>query len=77
MCFYDFVLAYSYKTNIREKITKKNMYAHTEAGGLCEVEAVLRQSRRRGQGRVIDGHLRGRLAPTGLAFQLKTIIFHL
>lgn len=53
------------------------MYAHTEAAGLCEVEAVLRQARCGGRGRVIDGHLRGRPAPTGLAFKLKTIIFHL
>ncbi len=53
------------------------MYARTEAGGLCEVEAVLRQSRHGGQGRVINGHLRGRPAPTALAFQLQTIIFHL
>lgn len=57
------------------KYFHKEKHVPTEAGGLCEVEAVLRQARCRGRSWVIDGHLRGRPAPTGLGFQLKTIIF--
>lgn len=66
-------------SNTISTFTKKQQQQHylTEAGGLCEIEAVLRQARRGGRSWVVDGHLRGRPASTGLAFQLKTIIFRL
>lgn len=81
MRFYDFPSHTATKTTFREQhikyFHKKTKHYCTEAGGLCEIEAVLRQARRRGRSWVIDGHLRGRPASTGMALQLKTIIFRL